>query len=371
MVFFPRRAMADWRAQLFQSPPPSGATGLGVDYVRGCESVLAVDLPYHGKTLELEQDDSIGLGGVVWDCGLLLSRFIDESSMSSSIMSSSMSSSAAPARPVLAPGMFGQILDLGSGTGVVGLAGHVCLAPQDRTILTDLDCLLDLERRNVERSGLNAGAVAGTPTPATSFRRVEVAGFDWSAADHESLRKMLLPATGGPPAASGAAAEEATKEEPDASTMLPVLVTCSDALYDEANYPHLLRILGGGAVGRGIGTMPLPLPAPLPLHLLFAYKMRHPDREQAFFEALDAAGFDIWVDAEAATRLLSTPAGEAKVAGCASPVSSAASSAVAAPSSAGQPSPSPPEDAPFSSAAPVARAKTAAGLYVVYARKRG
>ena len=76
------------------SPTPT----LGIDFVRASQPHLGVPLRHcAGGVLRVAQDLQVGLGGVVWDCGIALAQFIDT-------------------HPELVRGR--RVLELGCGTGL-------------------------------------------------------------------------------------------------------------------------------------------------------------------------------------------------------------------------------------------------------------
>ena len=274
---------------------------------------LKVHLPHSDKTLVLSQDLSIGLGAVVWDCGVLLSLYIDEACVLGSM-----------------PDLRGRhVLDIGAGTGVVGLAAHACCAPL-QTVMTDIPENMLLERENIAANGLAEGAAVATV-------------WDWTESDEPPPPAVARVLDGVNDDAVDTEASRADGADGGGFG----LITCSDTLYDDKVFPHLLRTLrwavggnsrhgrrlkrgrgqqgvvvssdrveanecgdnseGGGDGGNGGDGEAKTCASDSVVGaddslILFAYKMRHPDREKMFFEAL-AEEFDVRVDLAATERL--------------------------------------------------------------------
>mmetsp|Transcript_33220 Transcript_33220/g.105059 ORF Transcript_33220/g.105059 Transcript_33220/m.105059 type:complete len:254 (-) Transcript_33220:15-776(-) len=125
---------------------------LGLDYLRASRPVL--ELPFDsapGGALRFVQDQRSGvLGAVVWDCGEAMARFL-------------------VAEPALVRGR--AVLDLGTGTGVAGVAA-AALAGAGLTLLSDIEACRDVAERSLAANATALEAAAG----ACSFL-----AFDWTA----------------------------------------------------------------------------------------------------------------------------------------------------------------------------------------------
>ena len=100
---------------------PAITPTLGVDFMRASRPSLSVALRRAGVSLTLAQDLDLGLGGVVWDCGVALAELLD-------------------AHPELVRGK--RVLELGSGTGVVGIAAAVSETAAHNQLAVELDSIL-------------------------------------------------------------------------------------------------------------------------------------------------------------------------------------------------------------------------------------
>lgn len=137
--------------------PAIGGPALGVDFVEARQPHVLVDIgPFVDgkKSLRIEQKMSErGIGAVVWNCGRTLCSLMHR-------------------LPECRDGRFApglRILELGCGTGVVGLA---CALRGASVTMTDLPENLDLARANAEANKVSSGVVVqalswGSPTTST------------------------------------------------------------------------------------------------------------------------------------------------------------------------------------------------------------
>lgn len=212
---------------------------LGVNYFRSIQESIPISicLPSGNEsgssTLELEiSQDSKGpmaISTVVWDAGLYLIDFLEANAHSDR-----------PDRLQL-----GCTLELGTGTGICGIAAACLGAPA--VVLSDI----------VEPAVLQKNIDS---VPGHLHSNVTFVPYDWSSpfVPHEVL---------------GAA-----------GTGRWDTVLCSDVLYDAKFHQSLLRLL------KTLGTSPSTCSSPCirqPFRrMLLSYKMRHEIPEQAFFESL-------------------------------------------------------------------------------------
>jgi len=84
-------------------------------------------------TVQIDQEGKIGIGGMVWDAAVLLSKFISKNRESFKSVK--------------------RVVELGSGTGLCGLA-VAYLLPQAEVVLTDNQPHVPLLQRNAELNGL-------------------------------------------------------------------------------------------------------------------------------------------------------------------------------------------------------------------------
>jgi len=108
--------------------------GLGLSYTSAIKD--SIDVVFQGRKIRIEQREKEGeISGVVWDAGVAMLDTLPKFSILSKTNL--------------------RILELGSGTGVVGIAAKR-FAKDSEVVLSDLESNLDLIRSNV-RSNLLAG----------------------------------------------------------------------------------------------------------------------------------------------------------------------------------------------------------------------
>lgn len=96
----------------------------------------AFELPLAGRTLSVTQTPATGTtGGSVWGAGASLSRLVHSAFFPRSMWADKV------------------VLELGAGTGIVGLAVSLLDPPPRRVTLTDVAGALSLLRRNVRKNG--------------------------------------------------------------------------------------------------------------------------------------------------------------------------------------------------------------------------
>ncbi|KAJ1445387.1 putative methyltransferase-domain-containing protein [Pelagophyceae sp. CCMP2097] len=136
---------------VFASAPAAQGGALGVDFVVACKALVRVDVGRcvptissrpRKTTLKIKQRiDQDGIGGVVWHCGRALATML-------------------PRLPELRGAQVGafttgtRVLDLGCGTGLVGLA---CWLRGADVTLTDLPSVVDLALENCKANVLSEG----------------------------------------------------------------------------------------------------------------------------------------------------------------------------------------------------------------------
>jgi len=117
------------------------------------ESEIIIEVEGLGRGLKLAVDASPGCGGIAWPAGEVLSRYLSyRHSQDPDCLRNK------------------RILELGSGTGLVGLVAALLENSAD-VVITDQDQLLELMQQNVD---LNF-----PPLPDEAGRNIKVAELDW------------------------------------------------------------------------------------------------------------------------------------------------------------------------------------------------
>ncbi len=199
-----------WRDSIFGSVSEV-AVGqrLGISYIRSQQEELTIRV---GKSLISINQSSMGLtaiSGVVWDAALFLIDYL---------------CSEASCRDALG----GKYLDLGCGTGVVGIAA--CVLGADEVVFSDAFEESSLLQDNIDK------------LPESLKSRTRFIRHKWD----DSL--------------------------PLALTLEWDTIICSDLFYDEHALPHLLKTIQELRFGR----------------IIIGYKKRHDSPERYFFECLSA-----------------------------------------------------------------------------------
>lgn len=233
-------------------------TGLGIRYVEASRPSVAVAVPGHDP-LQVSQQLSSGLGAVVWDCGRAsahaIARLVGNRKLSLSTS---------------------RVLDLGAGTGVVGLAAHRCGAPW--VDLADLPVVLPTLRRNIEA---NVGAepepesLSALLSSISPLGRGAAGGTRRSRGERDAHRRHQWEETAARRAGRGVVAKRfvwGRDDEAYAAQHYDV-VLCSDCLYDDRYFADFRAALC--AVTPQNDTL-----------VLMAYKKRYASRERPYFELL-------------------------------------------------------------------------------------
>ncbi|KAF9175876.1 Methyltransferase-like protein 21D [Mortierella sp. AD010] len=133
---------------------------------------------YSIDPLEIEEDPTGllkgGVGSTIWDAAIVLAKYLERSDL----IQLTKSKSSASSTPI-------NILELGSGTGIVGLAAARILSTKgyhgSKVVLTDKDNVLPLLQRNVENN-------------ASEGIDIESRVLDWEAVSGIKA-KVIKPAT--------------------------------------------------------------------------------------------------------------------------------------------------------------------------------
>lgn len=192
-----------WKSVLFPIDTNSEpGQRLGINYVRTLQEHVEIDVS--GKRLLIGQSSlgMMAISSVVWDCGMLMVDFL------CSCYTSNLKDM--------------HILELGCGTGLVGLSANLLGAKS--VVMSDI-VLTDGLERSIEEN------------PSIMYE-----DYNWN---DESIPELFT--------------------SRNWNTVL-----CSDVLYESKNHPALLRLIDKLAFER----------------LIIAYKRRHDVEEKQFFEKL-------------------------------------------------------------------------------------
>lgn len=183
----------------------------GFDSVRALQANHTVHLK-SGDTICVKQNsDHECLGAVVWDAALLLCRAMDSG---------------------LVDVRGKNILELGSGTGIVGIVAG-CLGARE-CLLTDRLPMIPLLQENIS-SAMSTASVKCKNVP-----KLRAGVLEWDQAE----KGNIIPCD---------------------------IILCSDVLYDESNYASLLRCMRSSVSADGF--------------IVIAYKQRFPSIERVFFKS--------------------------------------------------------------------------------------
>lgn len=100
---------------------------LGLNFVTASQDLFSLSLPHHKISVQVHQNVNTGLHGVVWDAAVALSTFLDKHADTFIVRK--------------------RILELGSGTGLVGLTASFLHATS--VTLTDLPTALPLLQQSI------------------------------------------------------------------------------------------------------------------------------------------------------------------------------------------------------------------------------
>lgn len=254
---------------IFPTVLPENVSTLGVDFLRADKPHIdlwmdasdKVDLV--GASLRLGENvvatvrihqslKRLGIGAVVWDCALNLCRVmhsLPEFHRSSPCGGNNHYS--CPHRNIRSM----RVLDLGSGTGIVGLVASILGAGE--VILSDIPEIVPLIEKNLQQNGAILSLLQRH-----GAGRVRSLSLPWG--------QLLLNDDG-----DSASSNSDRGRERGLSTTVD-LVFASDCLYDSTFFDDLLdtllRVTHQGSI------------------VYFAYQVRHPAREHDFFSRLMNSG---------------------------------------------------------------------------------
>ncbi|RUS21957.1 putative methyltransferase-domain-containing protein [Endogone sp. FLAS-F59071] len=101
-----------------------------------------------------------GIGNTIWDAGLVLSKYIEKLS-------------SQPDQTIVKPEA--RVIELGSGTGLVGLVFAKCFTDAERVVLTDKAACLPLLRKNVKEN-VETGPESRVVTEELDWERLDLGG---------------------------------------------------------------------------------------------------------------------------------------------------------------------------------------------------
>ncbi|TYZ67715.1 hypothetical protein PybrP1_002182 [[Pythium] brassicae (nom. inval.)] len=235
---------------IFQSPSAASAPSaaeqprLGVDFVQASAPEVSIPLVFSSSAAAEGPDADVvtirqnlstfGIAGVVWDCARALVAFGQR-------------------QPSLLAHK--RVLELGAGTGAVGLALALSVdGGLASLVLTDLEAVVPLTADNVRSTALCHARLRDL----LARNALTTLSFCWG----DALPQCVVDATAD-------------------------VVLCSDCLYEPSQYANLLAsLLALTNWQADDGTRPV--------IVLIAYKQRMPVRERAFFESA-VAFFDVAV----------------------------------------------------------------------------
>jgi predicted nicotinamide N-methyase len=243
--------MSDWENKMFSKDYVSGSR-LGISYMRAQEPQATVVIDQLKNTINISQqiDDHESISGVVWDAALLLSDFI--------MMEENLGIDRKEETCAFT-GKKRYILDLGCGTGIVGVVASK-LCANSEVSFSDMPSVQTIIAANLN---LNPDNDTGTDTAAEK-NIVNFIPYDWTSPE-------------GPPSSliSPIVTDIDAHVDVDADNSDKILywdtVFCSDLLYDENMHKPLMKLLHSIKCKR----------------LVFGYKKRHPVAEKKFWNELE------------------------------------------------------------------------------------
>ncbi len=237
-----------WEDAMFGGSSSSGSR-LGINYMRAQEPETEVQLGGSDRTLRVRQhiEDRESISGVVWDAGLLLTDFIvseierrKRRKVNKSLISSNQQTN--------------YVLDLGCGTGIVGIVARAMSDQNDEVTevtFSDLPSVQSIVEANMAVATDNNGPLRFIP-------------YDWCS-DNAPPVALQSPI-------NISQINEVTISCKRTSCVESIwdTVYCSDLLYDENMHTPLLKLLHMIRFRRCI----------------FGYKKRHHDAELYFWKQL-------------------------------------------------------------------------------------
>ncbi|KAF9984791.1 Methyltransferase-like protein 21D [Modicella reniformis] len=179
------------------------------------------------KALEIDEDPSGllrgGVGSTIWDAGIVLAKFLERSN----VLALAVATAAADSNTTV------NVLELGAGTGIVGLAVARMLSAKNRMariVLTDKDNVVLLLQRNVEKNRSNGVDI-------------EARVLDWEAVSGIKVAASLPAADGARTQLESVSSSSIDPAVTDNHELLDTewdLVILSDCIWVPALYPPLI-----------------------------------------------------------------------------------------------------------------------------------
>ena len=277
---------ADWLSALFPMGPDLHdvlRTKNGIHFSQAAKPFLSFKFPVRRgvgssgdlslKIMQGAPDGFDGLGAVVWQCGIALAHFLAQHPDLDRLLAPRCRGGCS--KSGCHRFVDSHVMDLGCGTGLVGLVAAACGAR--RVVLSDRREIVSYAKANLDTNSERLGDVASNA--------VQIHAYEWSEEEEVVEGGDRKEAGGGGVIASRNDQSVSSRDESTYD-----LVICSDCFYDAASFPGLFRTIEG-IVTKTRGQV----------KFLFGYKLRHAAREAAFFQKLEQQlGADLCVFGQAA-----------------------------------------------------------------------
>jgi predicted nicotinamide N-methyase len=201
---------------------------LGIKYAVANKPFFPYLLNEKDKIFNITQKLNVGLGAVVWDCGLVLAKIIENYLSHDKFLSGK------------------SVIDLGCGTGFCGILAKMCGA--SKVLLTDVEEIICVAKENVQ--------LAVKSDLIDTDENITCKTFDWAVNANDEKKSTEI--------------NSYKLERYD-------VIFASDCLYDTNYYSDLIKSFGELVTENGV--------------IIIVYKLRHADREYGFFKALQNNGF--------------------------------------------------------------------------------
>ncbi|KAF9112656.1 Methyltransferase-like protein 21D [Mortierella sp. AM989] len=230
---------------------------------------------YSVEPLEIDEDPSGllrgGVGSTIWDAAIVLAKYLERTNLLELTTSPAVSGSSTPVK----------ILELGSGTGIVGLVAARMLSTKgyqgSKVTLTDKDNVVPLLHRNIEKN-------------ASSGIDIESRVLDWEAVSGIKSKVKPSDTTTDNVANEGNISGESTRSSKDNTTCKSTSTTIADVqdlLAVEWDLVILSDCIWVSALyGSLIGTINAIIKPGSKTRLVIAFEKRNFSEEMEFFALL-------------------------------------------------------------------------------------